>query len=158
MTNFYRVLRVNRTTPLEELKPAYWERCRETHPDAGGSAADFGLVSTAYKVLIDPIQRRDWEYAYLSAAGSLGHVVCLNCFTVNRVRTIEPGQHAKCAQCRTVLEVSSAERTERYTEALKAQVGDLLLTLGAETGLLAHDAVVVGVNALRRRLRIGRRR
>lgn len=154
MINHFRILQVKTTVTPEELKKAYQARCLETHPDKGGSPEAFQEVSTAYQVLRDPVTRRDWERDYLNAAGAQGHVVCLVCFAVNRVREIRPGQIARCAACLTPLEVDEVERRERYTEALKEQLGDLVLTIGAETGALAQDAVRAAARALRRKLGI----
>lgn len=157
MTNYYRVLGVSRNASQAEIKSAHRERCRQTHPDAGGSAEEFAEVSAAYRVIGDVVKRRDWESSYIASAEGMGHFVCLSgCFSVNRVRALKPGQFAECAHCRARLEVSSAERNQRYQEALRNQVGDLLLTIGAETGQLAHDAITVGVNAIRRKLKLGR--
>lgn len=154
MINHFRVLRVQTNVTPEALKSAYRARCLETHPDRGGKKDRFDEVTTAYHVLSDPVSRRDWERDYQNAAGAQGHVVCAACFAVNRVRSLAPGQSAKCAACHTKLEVDEAQRRERYTEALKEQMGDLLLTIGAETGSFAQDAVKAAARALRRKLGI----
>ena len=157
MTNYYLVLGVLRSVSQAEIKSAHRHRCRQSHPDAGGSGEEFANITAAYRVLGDVVKRRDWEASYIASAERLGHFVCLSgCFSVNRVRALKPGQFAECAHCRERLEVSSAERNQRYQEALRDQVGDLVLTIGAETGQLAHDAIIVAVNAIRRKFKLGR--
>ena len=152
MRNHYRVLRVQTTATGEELRSAKKKRALETHPDRGGNRDDFDAVTTAYETLSDPIKRRDWEHAYTAQAGTMGHCVCPLCFAVNRVRALQPGQIARCAACRTELKASEEERREQYADALRAQVGDLILTIGAETGSLAQDAVKAGARAIRKKL------
>lgn len=154
MINHYRVLRVQTTATPEELRIAKKKRALETHPDRGGSVADFEAVTTAYEILSDPIKRRDWELAYMGQAGTMGHSVCPVCYAVNRVRALQPGQIARCAACGTELRVSEEERRAHYADALRAQMGDLILTIGAETGSLAQDAVKAGARALRKKLGI----
>jgi curved DNA-binding protein CbpA len=154
MINHFRVLRVTTTATPDDLRRAKKERALETHPDRGGTVADFDAVTTAYETLADPIKRRDWERAYTAHAGTLGHTVCPLCFAVNRVRALQAGQIARCAACRTELRVSEEERRAQYADALKSQVGDLILTIGAETGSLAQDAIKAGAKAIRKKLGI----
>lgn len=157
MKNHYRVLQVQRNVSPTALKAAHRERCRQTHPDVGGNSEEFADVTTAYQTLADPSKKRDWEAHYLAAAAAVGHVVCLQCFAVNRVRALKQGQHALCAHCNGLLAIDGEERSERYRAALREQMGDLLLTLGAEAGQLAQDAILGGVDAIRRKLKITRR-
>lgn len=154
MINYYRVLRVQTTATQEDLRAARKLRALETHPDRGGSVAAFEEVTTAYETLSDPIRRREWEQAYTAQAGTMGHTVCALCYAVNRVRALQPGQIARCAACHTELKVSEEERRAQYADALRAQVGDLILTIGAETGSLAQDAVKAGARAIRKKLGI----
>ena len=47
----YDVLRIPRTSNSDALKKAYRQRARETHPDMGGSEAEFRKVQTAAEEL-----------------------------------------------------------------------------------------------------------
>ena len=49
MDSPFDVLRIDPDADEEELKQAYRERAKETHPDQGGSAEEFLLVRTAYE-------------------------------------------------------------------------------------------------------------
>lgn len=158
MKNYFHILGVFTTTSETELRASYKRRARETHPDSGGQQEDFQEVVAAYEVLSDPVKRREYELGILAFAQSQGHVVCDACYAVNRVRAMRAGQTARCAHCRTELKVTADERKDRYTAALKEQVGDLLLTFGAETGSLAQDAVRAAAEGVRRKLGLGRRK
>ncbi len=46
-------------TPL--LVQAYRDRALKHHPDKGGDAAAFAKLSTAFRVLVDPQQRRAYD-------------------------------------------------------------------------------------------------
>lgn len=152
--NYFRILKVNSDVDDEGLKSAYRQRSRETHPDHGGSAEAFHEVNEAYQVLSEPVKRREWMRSYVLEAASLGHVACGHCFAVNRVRAFKQGEAAFCAKCRKRLVITPEERNARYKEAIKDTVGDLLLTIGAESGELAKDAIVHGARALRRKLKL----
>lgn len=49
MESPFDVLRIDPGADEEEIKQAYRERAKETHPDQGGSAEEFLLVRTAYE-------------------------------------------------------------------------------------------------------------
>jgi curved DNA-binding protein CbpA len=57
----YAVLGVARGADEAEIHAAYRDAVRRTHPDAGGSAAAFEAVQSAYEVLRDPARRRAWD-------------------------------------------------------------------------------------------------
>lgn len=57
MINHYRVLRVRTTATPEELRIAKKKRALETHPDRGGSVADFEAVTTAYAATLTQSER-----------------------------------------------------------------------------------------------------
>ena len=46
--NWWEVLQIAKTATADEIKRAYYKRAKETHPDSGGSAADFDQVKRAY--------------------------------------------------------------------------------------------------------------
>jgi hypothetical protein len=63
----YEVLRVPVTASDKEIKVAYRRAARVSHPDHGGDAAAFRLVTLAYETLIDPRRRAAYDRSY--AAG-----------------------------------------------------------------------------------------
>jgi curved DNA-binding protein CbpA len=63
----YTVLGVVTGVTDAEVHRAYRAAVRRTHPDAGGDAAAFGAVQSAYETLRDPHRRRAWDTAHASA-------------------------------------------------------------------------------------------
>lgn len=59
--NPYEVLGVKKDADAATIKRAFRRKARQTHPDAGGSAAAFGAVTRAYAVLSDPARRRRYD-------------------------------------------------------------------------------------------------
>lgn len=59
----YEVLGVPRTASAEAIKSAYRRAARRTHPDHGGDADEFRLVSLAYETLADADARRAYDGA-----------------------------------------------------------------------------------------------
>lgn len=55
--NPYRVLGLAPTATAAEIRDAYRRRAKVTHPDAGGSAAEFDRLTEAYDTLADPGRR-----------------------------------------------------------------------------------------------------
>ena len=66
----YEVLRVASTVSNDELRKAYRRRLRETHPDAGGSAAGFHAVQAAWELVGTPESRAAYDSRGLRSAGS----------------------------------------------------------------------------------------
>ncbi|KAG5492718.1 hypothetical protein JKF63_01298 [Porcisia hertigi] len=59
--DYYKMLGVNRTDDLKEIKKAYRKRALETHPDQGGSKEEFAEVAEAYEVLSNPEKRKIYD-------------------------------------------------------------------------------------------------
>jgi curved DNA-binding protein CbpA len=155
--NYYRILGVTTAATTKELIEARKRRALETHPDHGGRREDFELVCRAFTILSQTQEREVWERAYRAEAGAKGHVVCENCFSVNRVRGLRDNQVAHCAACGTKLLFSESDRQSLYGDALRHQIGDLLAVVGAEGGSLAADMIRAGAEAIRRKLGITKR-
>ena len=155
-TNHLKALGVHATATPEELKSAFRRRCRETHPDSGGSRAAFEAVTEAYEVLSDATRRDEWARDYRTVAEAAGLVVCLACYAINRVRPMRSDECAACAACRTPLEITPEAQKERYTQEMRQHLGKLLHTVGSEGGSLAQDMVKAAANGIRRKLGIKR--
>lgn len=59
--NPYEVLKVKKGASAKEVRRAHRRRAMETHPDRGGSAEEFKLVSAAWRVLGDPQKRANYD-------------------------------------------------------------------------------------------------
>src|SRR5688500_4340307 len=58
----YRALGVKPNATKAQIKAAHRALAKRYHPDAqGGDAVTFLLVQEAYKLLSDPLRRRDWD-------------------------------------------------------------------------------------------------
>ena len=59
--DLYEVLGVDRSASADDLRAAYRQRARETHPDAGGAPGEFQAVQAAWEVLSDEERRRRYD-------------------------------------------------------------------------------------------------
>lgn len=59
--NPYEVLRVPTDAALHQIKTAYRQRAKQTHPDTGADGAEFASVAKAYAVLSDPEMRKRYD-------------------------------------------------------------------------------------------------
>lgn len=57
----YEDLGLGKEASEEDIKQAYRKKARETHPDKGGSAEKFQIVSNAYTILSDAERRRRYD-------------------------------------------------------------------------------------------------
>lgn len=64
----YEILGVEETASPEDVKSAYRRLARTAHPDAGGNAALFGIISDAFTTLSDPSQRSEYDRLLSSGA------------------------------------------------------------------------------------------
>lgn len=65
----YEVLGVSFDADSTALKAAWRRAARRTHPDYGGDAAEFRIVSYAWELVGDPASRRDYDRGF-SATGA----------------------------------------------------------------------------------------
>ncbi len=62
MDDPYEILGVDRTASTEEVRRAYRERAKTTHPDVpGGSKEEFRKVQRALTTLADPVKRKHYD-------------------------------------------------------------------------------------------------
>ncbi len=59
--DLYEILGVSKNATQEEIKQAYRKKANETHPDVGGDAERFALVSHADSILSNPSDRRRYD-------------------------------------------------------------------------------------------------
>lgn len=67
--DLYEVLGIDRSATADDIRAAYRQRARETHPDAGGEPGEFQAVQAAWEVLGDPEQRRRYDRSGVSSTG-----------------------------------------------------------------------------------------
>lgn len=68
-TTLYDLLGVAPTATPDEIRAAYRHAARALHPDAGGDAAAFRRLTTAYHILGDPAGRAGYD-EYLATSGA----------------------------------------------------------------------------------------
>jgi curved DNA-binding protein CbpA len=124
MVNFYQVLGLRRESGAEEIRGAYREKAKETHPDLGGDGALFLAVKEAYEILRAPKKRIEWESRYRAFWEGKGAVLCLLCFSATR----------KGGCCRVCGEQSEAEPFGGLRADLLAILGAAATEIGARVG------------------------
>lgn len=67
----YEVLGVSVSAGADEIRVAYRKRARITHPDLGGSAAEFHAVQVAFDVLSNPRSRTVYDATLRSPSGGI---------------------------------------------------------------------------------------
>lgn len=70
--DYYEILGVAPDADVDTIRRAYKAQARKTHPDVGGSAALFRLVSDAHTTLTDPASRARYDAARTSTSTSAG--------------------------------------------------------------------------------------
>ncbi|MFH1539665.1 MAG: DnaJ domain-containing protein [bacterium] len=63
MKNLYETLGVREEATLEEIRKAYRELAKQTHPDSGGDPERFREVNHAWNILSRPESRQDYDRA-----------------------------------------------------------------------------------------------
>jgi curved DNA-binding protein len=61
MTDYYKILGVEKTAPQDEVKKAYRKLAAKHHPDRGGNTAEFQKIEEAYRILSDPQSRSEYD-------------------------------------------------------------------------------------------------
>ena len=75
--DLYEVLGVDRSASADDLRAAYRQRARETHPDAGGAPGEFQAVQAAWEVLGDEERRRRYDRSARPIGREPSHEACL---------------------------------------------------------------------------------
>ena len=61
MENYYQVLGVTENATKDEIKKAFKEKSKITHPDKGGSEEEFKKINNAYSILSDDEKKRQYD-------------------------------------------------------------------------------------------------
>lgn len=61
VADLYTTLGVPRTAGKGDIRKAYRRKAKKTHPDAGGSAREFAIISLAHNVLTDDTRRSQYD-------------------------------------------------------------------------------------------------
>lgn len=67
---YYQILQLEVNADEKQIKAAYRRAARSSHPDQGGNADEFRLVTEAYQTLVDPTKRSVYDRAYAPASTS----------------------------------------------------------------------------------------
>jgi curved DNA-binding protein CbpA len=63
--DYYKVLGINQTSSIQEIKKSFRQKAKRIHPDVGSTSEDSGaamkLLLKAYRVLSDPVKRREYD-------------------------------------------------------------------------------------------------
>lgn len=59
--NLYEILGIKKTATPKKIKEAYRQQSKIHHPDTGGDAQKFHLISKAYKILIDEAKKKRYD-------------------------------------------------------------------------------------------------
>ena len=69
-SNHYQALGVGRLASSKEIKVAYYNKCKQMHPDKNTdnpkAHSEFVNINEAYCILSDPSSRREYDYSKLS--------------------------------------------------------------------------------------------
>jgi curved DNA-binding protein CbpA len=153
MINLYEVLNVSPHATADEIKSAYRERARETHPDHQGSAEQFRAIQEAYSVLGDPERRAQYDARRREWMRTIGAVECHGCGAVNRIiRRPGAGEIVRCRVCKLQLRLTLGDLLQVQRQALVSETARLVDEVGADLASLAADSVRAGLGRLRRRL------
>ena len=58
---FYKILGVEKTASIDDIKRAFKKKALREHPDKGGDAEKFKELAVAYEVLSDPEKRKNYD-------------------------------------------------------------------------------------------------
>ncbi|XP_075737422.1 dnaJ homolog subfamily B member 8-like, partial [Rhipicephalus microplus] len=78
MLDYYKILGVQQTAPLEEIRRAYRRMCLRWHPDKNPdnkerAEQNFRSVAQAYQTLSDDKKRRDYDHQCALLSGRVRH-------------------------------------------------------------------------------------
>lgn len=83
--NYYEILGVNKNATLDQIKRAFREKAKATHPDLNlnnpNASEQFNEIATAYAVLSNPVEREKYDNGFDVDSNATE-------FTVNEIKII----------------------------------------------------------------------
>ena len=61
LPNYYEVFKIEKSSSTVDIKKAFRRMALKYHPDKGGDAEKMKLLNEAYRVLMDPEQRKQFD-------------------------------------------------------------------------------------------------
>ena len=152
MKNHYLRLAVPPNATPEELKAGYRRAARRAHPDSGGTADEFKMVSEAYDVLSSAGKRQQYDTARREWAASRGAVLCNGCGAANAIqKRPRANEVAECASCGTTLPVDVKSIITLQQANILHHAGRFVEDVGLDLAQAAADLAKAQIKRLRTR-------
>lgn len=88
--SLYETLKVTPNADADDIKRAYRQRAKETHPDSGGDSARFTEICLAYSILSDPLKKRQYDES--GTIDPLGNAIAQFAFDAIIAATVQLSQ------------------------------------------------------------------
>jgi len=72
MSDYYKILEIEKNASQEEIKQAYKKLAKQHHPDKGGDTEKFQKIQTAYETLSDEQKRQEYDNPMQNMFGGMG--------------------------------------------------------------------------------------
>lgn len=118
--DYYKILEVPIDAGLETIRAAYRQKAKEYHPDKVESLGDdlrllaarkMVLINEAYRILVDPESRAEYDQNKESGTDEPFYIVCRKCGHSVAIHENESSAPEKCEICSEPLEFNSKSRS-----------------------------------------------